>query len=130
MVVSSVFYQSPGPPPLGDARGIVPAHRCGHQNGQQSWPIFYRRFICCCPGGRWGNAEQIVARWWHPVASRVALDMLHRAIPSVLLRRTAVAIKTTNNGGAFVRHSRLFCIIIHSCKTMLWSIKTNAKLQY
>jgi hypothetical protein len=37
MATFSVFYQSPGPPPLGNARGIVLAHRHGHQIGQQSW---------------------------------------------------------------------------------------------
>ncbi len=51
-------------------------------------------FACCCPGSRWGNMEQVVTQWWRPVASGVALDMLHRAMPSVLLQRTAVAIKT------------------------------------
>jgi hypothetical protein len=50
-------------------------------------------FICCCPGGCWGNMEQVVTRWQCPVASGVALDMPHQAMPSVLLRRTAVAIK-------------------------------------
>ncbi len=40
MVLSSGYYQSPGPPPLGNLRGIVPAHRRGHQHGQQSWSIF------------------------------------------------------------------------------------------
>jgi hypothetical protein len=52
-----------------------------------------RRFVCCCPGGRWGNTEQVVARWQHPVATGVALDMPHQAMPSVLLQRTTVAIK-------------------------------------
>jgi hypothetical protein len=47
----------------------------------------------CCPGSCWGNTEQVVARCRRPVASGVALDMLHWAMPSVLLRRTAVAIK-------------------------------------
>jgi hypothetical protein len=47
----------------------------------------------CCPGGRWGNMEQVDAQWQHSVASRVALDMPHWAMPSVLLRGTAVAIK-------------------------------------
>jgi hypothetical protein len=47
----------------------------------------------CCPGCRWGNTEQVVARCLHPVASGVALDMPHWAMPSVLLRRTAVAVK-------------------------------------
>jgi hypothetical protein len=48
----------------------------------------------CCPGGRWGNTEQVVTQCRRPVASGVALDMQHRAMPSVLLWRTAVAIKT------------------------------------
>jgi hypothetical protein len=48
----------------------------------------------CCPGGRWGNTEQVFAQYRRPVASKVALDMLHWAMPSVLLWRTAVAIKT------------------------------------
>ena len=55
--------------------------------------FFCRRFVCCCPGSRWGDTEQVVAQWRHPVASGVALDMLHWAMPSVLLRRTAVAIE-------------------------------------
>ncbi len=53
---------------------------------------------CClyayCPGGRWGDTEQVVARCRRPVASRVALDMPHWAMLSVLLWQTAVAIKT------------------------------------
>jgi hypothetical protein len=53
-----------------------------------------RRFVCCCPGGRWGDTEQLVAQWQHPVTSGVALDMPHQAMPSVLLQPTAVAIKT------------------------------------
>ncbi len=43
--------------------------------------------FACCSGGRWGNTEQVVARWWRPVASEVALDMLHQAMLSVLPRR-------------------------------------------
>ncbi len=109
---------------------IVPVHHCGHQNGQQRWFIICHHFVCCCPGGRWGDTEQVVARWRCLVASRVALDMPHWAMLSVLLWRTAMAIKMANNGGAFVCHCRLFCMIICSYKTMLWSIKTNAELQY
>jgi hypothetical protein len=56
-------------------------------------PFFCHRFVCCCPGGCWGNTEQVVARWQHPVASRVALDMPHWAMPSVLLQCTSVAIE-------------------------------------
>jgi len=36
MAACSGFYESHEPPPLGDARGIVPPHRDGYQNGQQS----------------------------------------------------------------------------------------------
>jgi hypothetical protein len=90
----------------------------------------HRCLFACCPGGHWDNTEQVVAQWWHPVACGKALDMLHWAMLSVLPRRTTVAIEMANNGGAFVRHRRLFCMIICSYKTMLWSIKTSAKLQY
>jgi hypothetical protein len=64
--------------------------------------------FACCPGGRWGNTEQVVAQWQCPVASEVALDMPHQAMPSVFSWRTAVVIKTANNGGAFVHHQQ-FC---------------------
>jgi hypothetical protein len=50
-------------------------------------------FVCCCPGGRWGNTEQVVARWQHPVAFGVALNMPHWVMLFVLLRRTAMAVK-------------------------------------
>ncbi len=75
--------------------------------------IFARVFVdcclhACCPGGCWGNTEQIVARCQHPVASVVALDMLHRAMQSVSLRRICKAFKIGGNGGAFRCH-RQFC---------------------
>jgi hypothetical protein len=38
--------------------------------------FFFGHFVCCCPGSSWGNTEQVVAQWRHPVASGVALDML------------------------------------------------------
>jgi hypothetical protein len=67
---------------------------------------------CClfayCPGGHWGNMEQVVTHCRHPVASRVALNMTHWAMLSLLLWRTAVAIKTASGRGAFIRHSQ-FC---------------------
>ncbi len=58
-------------------------------------------FVDCClyachPGGRWGNTERVVTQCRHPVASGVALDMPHRAMPSVLLRCTPMAIKTAS----------------------------------
>jgi hypothetical protein len=48
----------------------------------------------CCPGGRCGDMERVVTQCRRPVASGVAVDMPHRAMPSVLLRRTAMAIET------------------------------------
>jgi hypothetical protein len=64
--------------------------------------------FACCPGNRWGNMEQVVTQCWRPVASGVALDMPHRVMPSVLLRRIRKAFKTGRDGGAFIRHRR-FC---------------------
>ncbi len=71
--------------------------------------IFARVFVdcclyACCPGGRWGNTEQVVARCRHPVASRVALDMLHWAMPRSLLQCVCMDIKTACNRGTFVCH--------------------------
>ncbi len=60
--------------------------------------------FACCPGGRWGNTEQVVAQCRRPVDSGVALNMPHWAMPSVLLRRIRKAFKTGRNGGAFVCH--------------------------
>ncbi len=37
-------------------------------------------FVCCCLGGCRGITEQVVAQWRRPVASGVALDMLHQAM--------------------------------------------------
>jgi len=108
MVVFSGLYESPGPPPSGDASGILPLHHDDHQNGHQSGYIIYRCFVCCCPGGRQGNTERVVARWQRPVASGVALAMLHWAMPHVSLQRLTMAINMVRRGGAFVCHRRLF----------------------
>jgi hypothetical protein len=53
----SDFYESQGPPPLGDVHGIVPAHRHGHQNGQHSGHILHLYFVCCHPGGRQSDMD-------------------------------------------------------------------------
>ncbi len=50
--------------------------------------------FACCPGSRRGDTEQVVAKCRRPVASGVALDIPHRAMPSISLRRIAVAIET------------------------------------
>jgi hypothetical protein len=62
----------------------------------------------CCPGGCWGNTERVVARCWCPVASIVALDTPHQAMPSVLLQSIHKAFKISRDGGAFQCH-RQFC---------------------
>jgi len=77
MAAFSGFYESHGPPPSGDARGIVLAHRHGHQNGEQSGHILHGRFVFCRPGVHRGDTEQVVARWRHLVAFVKALDLLH-----------------------------------------------------
>jgi hypothetical protein len=64
--------------------------------------------FACCPGGCWGDTERVVAQCWRPVASGVALDMPHWAMPSVLLRHIRKAFEMSRNRGAFVRHRR-FC---------------------
>jgi hypothetical protein len=74
---------------------------------------FLESFVDCClfacfPGSRWGNTEQVVAQCRCSVASGVALDMPHWAMPSVLLRRIRKAFKTGRNGGAFRCHHQ-FC---------------------
>jgi hypothetical protein len=64
MAASSGFYKSPGPPPLGNARGIVPVHRHGHQNGQKSWPNFSSLFCLLSPWqlpGQYGASSCLMA---------------------------------------------------------------------
>ena len=110
MAAFSGFYESYEPPPSGDGRGIVLAHRDGHHNGRQTGHILHLRFVCCCPGGRRGDTEPVVARWRRPMASGEALVMLHRVMLHVPLQRLCTAIKMACDGGAFVRCRRLFCL--------------------
>jgi hypothetical protein len=111
---TSVFHCSPGPPLLGNVCGIVPAHHHSHQNGQQVWCFFCRFFLACNPVVRWDDTEQILTRWWRPVASIETLDPLHWAMYRALHRRIIAAVKTSRNGGV------LFCIvdfdINHNCR--------------
>ena len=111
MAVFSGFYESHKPPPSFDARGIIPAHRDGHRNSQQSGFILHRRTVCCRPGGRRGNTERLVARWRRLLAYIIALDLLHRAMRAVSHHRTAMAIEIASNRGAFVRRRRLFRLL-------------------
>jgi hypothetical protein len=75
--------------------------------------IFARLFvdcclIACCPGGRWGNTEQVVTQCQLPVASSVALDLLHWAMPRSLLQRICVVIEMACDGGTFIRHCQFY----------------------
>jgi hypothetical protein len=56
----------------------------------------------------WGNTGQILAQWSHPVASRVALDLLYWAISLSLHQQIAKAIKMASKKGAFLCHCQ-FC---------------------
>jgi hypothetical protein len=60
MAVFSGFYESPGPPLSGNARGIIPPQPDDHRNGHHNGYIIHRYFVCCCPGGRRGYMEQVV----------------------------------------------------------------------
>jgi hypothetical protein len=62
------------------------------------WVLF------CCPGGRWGNTELVVARCRHPGASSVALDFLNRAMSRASLQRVRMAIKMARDGGVLSLH--------------------------
>jgi len=44
--------------------------------------------------------EEILAQWWRPVASKVALDMLHRVMRLASHRRIVIAIEMARKGGA------------------------------
>ena len=97
MTAFSGFYESHGLTPSGDARGIVPAHRHGHRNGQQSGHILHYCFVFCHPGGRRGDTEWVVARWRRLVAFMKAPDLLHPAMLAVFHRHTAMAIEMASN---------------------------------
>ena len=111
MVAFSGFYESHKPPPSGDAPGIVPPHRNGHQNGQQCGYILHYRCVDCCPGGRRGNTERLVARWRRLLAYIIALHLLHREMRAVSHHRTAMAIKIARDGGTFVCRRSLFRLL-------------------
>ncbi len=64
--------------------------------------------FACCPGGRWGNTEQVVAQWQLPGASSVALDLLHRAMPRSSFQRIRMAIEMASDGGTFVCHCQFY----------------------
>ncbi len=52
-------------------------------------------------GGRRGDTAQALARWWHPVASSEAMDVLHRAMRPTSYRCIAMAIEIAIDSPAF-----------------------------
>jgi len=61
-------------------------------------------------GIRRGDTEQILAQWWHTVASKVAMDMLHRVMRSSPYRLIRMAIKMVHNGGTIALFVRLILV--------------------
>jgi hypothetical protein len=59
----------------------------------------------------------ILARWWRPVASSEALDLLHQAMHAVTYRRIAMAIKTAIFLGVFVD-----CCLFACCPCSRWGV--------
>ena len=64
--------------------------------------------VDCCIGIHGSDTERVVARWRRPVASNMALDIIHWAMPHELLQCLRMAIEMACDGGAFVRCRRLF----------------------
>jgi hypothetical protein len=52
-------------------------------------------------GGHRGNAMHSLARWWHPVASSEAQDVLHRAMCPASRHRIRMAIEIASYSPAF-----------------------------
>ena len=80
-------------------------------------------FVDCCHGGRQGNTERLVTRQ-HPVASNVALDMLHWVMPLALLQHLCMTIEMTCDGGTFA------CLHRYVAKGMVqaWVAQKTLKL--
>ncbi len=110
MVVFSGFYESYEPPSSSDACGIVPLHRNGHQNGQQSGYIFHHCYVDYCPGGRQGDTQQVVAQWRRPAASDKALIMLHQVMHSILHWRTTMAIEMPHKKTQLIFNNQLLLL--------------------
>ena len=72
----------------------------------QCGSFFRLCLVFCHPISQRVNTERVVTKWWHPVASRVAMDMLHWAMPSVLLQRACMTIEMGRGGGTFNCHQR------------------------
>jgi hypothetical protein len=89
---------------LGDALGYVPAMAI--KTASKVGVFIHGCLFACCPGSHWGNTEQVVTQWQCPVASGIALDMLHWAMLFISHRRITMAIKTASRSGTFDCHQQ------------------------
>jgi hypothetical protein len=59
---------------------------------------------------QWQLSVAILVLWWQPVASNIALDLLHWAMGVVSYRHTAMDIKMDSKVGAYF--FLLFCLLL------------------
>jgi hypothetical protein len=64
--------------------------------------------------------EQVLAQWWHPVASSEALDLVYCAMHAVLYRRTTAALETASYLGIFVD-----CCLFACCLAAAGAIRSK-----
>ncbi len=64
--------------------------------------------------------EQVLARWWHPLAFSEALDPLHRPIHAVSYHHIAMAIEMASFVGVFVD-----CCILHVAPAEAGAIRSK-----
>jgi hypothetical protein len=62
--------------------------------------VFWVSFKFVGHGGRRGNIAQALARWWHPVASSKALDVLYWEMRPTLYRCITMAIEIASDSPA------------------------------
>jgi len=108
VAATSGFWSSPGLPPLGDALGIVPAHRHGQRNGRQVW-CFFIVFLSACKPCRPPGQYSANTR---PMAASSGFRGSHELPPSGdesgIVPAHQLGRQTGSDGGAFDRH-RQFC---------------------
>jgi len=81
-------------------------------------------------GGRRGNTAQALTRWWHPVASSEAWDVLHRAMRPTLYRCIAMATEIVVDLPAFFVSSISLLATTISSRPCYGQYKINKSYQY
>ena len=108
---------------MASSEALDPLHRAMHavsyrriamaiKTARKVGVFIHRCVVDCRPGVHGSNTEQLVVRWRRLVASDMALDILHQAMPHELLHCLRMAIEMACNGGAFVRCRCLFCLAL------------------